>query len=145
MDCYIFDIDGTLADGAHRVQHLLNKPKRWDLYNAGMAEDAVFQHVAKLCRQLSQLVPIIYCTGREDVFRSVTLDWLQRHELAFHTALCMRKAKDYRSDDVIKLEMLHEIRALGYNPLMAFDDRNRVVVMWRANGVPCAQVAEGDF
>jgi len=28
---------------------------------------------------------------------------------------------------------------------MAFDDRNRVVATWRANGVPCAQVAEGDF
>jgi hypothetical protein len=28
---------------------------------------------------------------------------------------------------------------------MAFDDRSQVVKMWRKRGVPCAQVADGDF
>jgi hypothetical protein len=28
---------------------------------------------------------------------------------------------------------------------MAFDDRNSVVKMWRDLGIPCAQVADGDF
>ena len=26
-----------------------------------------------------------------------------------------------------------------------FDDRDKVVQMWRENGVPCFQVAKGDF
>lgn len=145
MDCYIFDIDGTLANGEHRVHHLAGKPKRWDLYNAAMAADTVHEHVATLCRQLSAIAPIIYCTGREAVFRDVTLAWLARNKLDFHAALHMRRAKDYRGDDVVKFDMLEAIRGAGYNPTMAFDDRNRVVAMWRANGVPCAQVAEGDF
>lgn len=29
--------------------------------------------------------------------------------------------------------------------VMTFDDRDRVVAMWRRNGVVCAQVAPGDF
>ena len=29
--------------------------------------------------------------------------------------------------------------------VMVFDDRDRVVNMWRRNGVVCAQVAPGDF
>lgn len=33
----------------------------------------------------------------------------------------------------------------GYEPIMAFDDRDRVVKMWRDAGIPCAQVAPGDF
>jgi hypothetical protein len=33
----------------------------------------------------------------------------------------------------------------GFEPIMVFDDRNRVVKALRAAGVPCAQVAEGDF
>ena len=28
---------------------------------------------------------------------------------------------------------------------LAFDDRDRVVAMWREEGVPCFQVAPGDF
>jgi len=45
----------------------------------------------------------------------------------------------------VKREMLDRIRADGYNPIMAFEDRSRVVKMWREAGIPCAQVAEGDF
>ena len=59
--------------------------------------------------------------------------------------LYMRADGDFRSDDIIKAELLAKVRADGYEPIMAFDDRNQVVRMWRANGVPCAQVAEGDF
>jgi hypothetical protein len=57
----------------------------------------------------------------------------------------MRKKGDYRDDAVVKIELLQQIRADGFNPLIAFDDRNRVVDAWRANGIICAQVAPGDF
>ena len=57
----------------------------------------------------------------------------------------MRKAGDHRNDDILKIEMLAEVRAEGYDPIMAFDDRDRVVAAWRAAGVPCAQVAPGAF
>ena len=33
----------------------------------------------------------------------------------------------------------------GFNPTMAFDDRQQVVDMWRERGLTVAQVAEGDF
>jgi hypothetical protein len=57
----------------------------------------------------------------------------------------MRKAGDHRDDDILKIELLAEMRRDGYTPIMVFDDRNRVVKAWRSAGVPCAQVAEGDF
>jgi hypothetical protein len=57
----------------------------------------------------------------------------------------MRKEGDHRDDDIIKLELLEQVRADGFEPIMAFDDRNRVVAAWRSAGVPCAQVAPGDF
>ena len=57
----------------------------------------------------------------------------------------MRKAGDFRDDDIIKVELLHELAEDKFKPIMAFDDRNRVVKAWRAAGIPCAQVAEGDF
>jgi hypothetical protein len=57
----------------------------------------------------------------------------------------MRPEKDRRDDDIIKFELLHKLREDGWDPVMAFDDRDRIVRMWRANGIPCLQVAEGDF
>jgi hypothetical protein len=57
----------------------------------------------------------------------------------------MRPKGDYRDDGVIKFELLQKIREDGFNPTIAFDDRNRVVDMWRTNGIICAQVAPGDF
>jgi hypothetical protein len=41
--------------------------------------------------------------------------------------------------------MLDKIRLDGYNPTLVFDDRSRVVEMWRKNGIKCFQVAEGNF
>jgi hypothetical protein len=32
------------------------------------------------------------------------------------------------------------LRASGFLPLMAFDDQPEICAMWRAAGVPCAQV-----
>ena len=57
----------------------------------------------------------------------------------------MRAEGDYRADDVVKGELLDRILADGYHPELVFDDRTRVVNMWRARGIMCAQVAEGDF
>ena len=57
----------------------------------------------------------------------------------------MRKTKDYRDDGVVKLELLEQIRKNGFNPVIAFEDRDRVVKVWRDAGLICAQVAPGDF
>ena len=35
----IFDIDGTLADVSERSQHSKKKPKNWDAFFQGMAQD----------------------------------------------------------------------------------------------------------
>jgi hypothetical protein len=47
----------------------------------------------------------------------------------------------------VKQDMLHEIlKTLDKeNILFTVDDRQKVVDMWRANGLTCLQVAEGNF
>ncbi len=87
---------------------------------------------------------IVLCTGRQEQHRAVTEEWLARHHVPF-AYLYMRPTEDYRDDTEIKAELLTKILKDGWRPIMAFDDRNKVVAMWRRLGVPCAQVAEGDF
>ena len=57
----------------------------------------------------------------------------------------MREHRDYTADDELKRGWLIKSRDAGRAPDLVFDDRQRVVDMWRAEGIPCFQVAPGDF
>jgi hypothetical protein len=50
-----------------------------------------------------------------------------------------------RPDDVVKAELLGKIITDGFDPTVAFDDRNQVVNKWRELGIHCYQVRTGDF
>jgi phosphoglycolate phosphatase-like HAD superfamily hydrolase len=147
MRCYIFDIDGTLADCSHRLPHIQKQPKDWRAFFAAVADDAPIQHVIDLAMDLaSGGAEIVYVSGRSDECREETVRWLERVGAPDPFGrLYMRKEGDHRDDDIVKAEILVALRSDGLEPVMAFDDRNRVVAQWRRNGVPCAQVAYGDF
>lgn len=141
----VFDIDGTLADIAHRRHYVASKPKNWKAFNAGMANDLVNYEIRFLLKTFHDLGhTIILCSGRESAMRDVTEEWLFQHEIPF-TKLLMRKHGDYRADNFVKVELLAEIRAEFGEPYLWFDDRNQVVDAIRAEGVRVLQVAPGDF
>jgi phosphoglycolate phosphatase-like HAD superfamily hydrolase len=144
--CYIFDIDGTLANNSHRTHHLQKQPKDWDAYHALAQDDTPIAHIVNLVKEFRS-EQIVYCSGRHTGQKDLTVRWLQQvcGLAAVPRRLYMRNEGDHRPDHIIKLELLAQIRADGFEPIMAFDDRNSVVKMWRDAGVPCAQVAEGDF
>jgi phosphoglycolate phosphatase-like HAD superfamily hydrolase len=145
----ICDIDGTIADLSHRRKWIAEKPKNWKKFFEEMAHDLPIQPVIRVITDLHKAGNfIIFCSGRPDVWEFLTREWLDNyfgHNLGRLSPLYMRKTKDYRPDDIVKFELLQKIRADGFNPSIAFDDRQRVVDMWRKNGIICAQVAEGNF
>ena len=54
---------------------------------------------------------------------------------------------DHTPDDVLKLSWYTEFLSIGERERLVciFDDRNKVVSMWRSLGVTCIQVNYGDF
>jgi len=48
----IFDIDGTLADVSERIHHVSKKPKNWNAFFAGMAQDKAIHSMVRLCNIL---------------------------------------------------------------------------------------------
>ena len=48
MRCYIFDIDGTIADLSHRLPHIQKTPKDWTAFFASVADDVPIEHTIKL-------------------------------------------------------------------------------------------------
>jgi hypothetical protein len=169
----IFDVDGTLADGSHRQHHLASKPRNWKAYQAARNEDTPHEDIIDLFKLYSTSINKQYriniCTGRGEDEREDTVSWLERYgifegqkwanmrlddmnkvqdeywPIGIYYGLYMRTAGDYRSDDIIKLELLEQMRAQGFNPVLAIDDRDRVVKAWRAAGLRCIQVREGAF
>lgn len=145
MKVYLFDIDGTIADLSHRLHHIQSTPKDWDGFFAGCHADRPIPHIIQMAQDLASTGKgIVYVSGRSDQCRSETAAWLTSNGLP-DGPLYMRAAGDHREDNQVKGELLDRLRGDGFDPIMAFDDRNQVVKMWRERGVPCAQVAEGDF
>lgn len=153
-DAIIFDLDGTLADLSHRLHFISNGNRDWDSFFAACKDDAPIPHMVQLYRMLKEAKvsdtttfskhTLIVASGRSDSCRYDTAMWMLDNGI-ITKHLYMRKEGDHRSDYQVKQEILEQIKADGFNPIMAFDDRDQVVKMWRDNEVPCAQVAPGDF
>lgn len=139
----IFDIDGTLADISERVHHVRKKPKNWNAFNAGMAQDKAIRSMVRLCNILYAAGSrIVLCSGRNEKKRPETVEWLESQGVKYHELL-LRKDEDYRSAVVIKREML---QTMDKNKILfVVEDRNRVVEMWRSEGLVCLRPAPGEF
>ncbi len=145
--CWIFDLDGTLANGDHRVHHILKTPRDWDSFYAECGADAPIRHNIEILLSVGERHEVFIVTGRGAQVRAQTMAWLAQHIFPFtEEDVYMRAVGDHRDDAVIKIEALEAIRARGYEPLAAFEDRDRSVAAWRAAGIPCLQVTDkGNF
>jgi predicted kinase len=132
--CVIVDVDGTLAQMNGR------SPYAWDQVHTDTPNTMVVQVV----NSLAQRHAIVVLSGRDGSCASATFDWLVKHGLTF-TALKTRTAGDNRSDYIIKQELLEQHVLPKYDPVLAIDDRQQVVDLWREQGIECWQVAQGRF
>ena len=87
---------------------------------------------------------IIITSARNERHRDVTKLQLKNAGIQYD-AMYLRDDGDFRPDDIVKAELLGKIITDGYDPTVAFDDRNQVVKKWRELGIKCYQVREGDF
>lgn len=142
---FIFDIDGTLADVEHRRHFVTGEKKDFERFNKECVYDPVKPNVANIARILEGAGHIVICvSGRNIIMKKETEAWLKTFDIRY-TELFMRAEKDFRHDTEVKEEFLKIIEE-KYSPICAiFDDRKRVVDMWRAKGYTCLQVAEGNF
>ena len=170
----VFDLDGTLADGTHREHFITGKNHDWDAYFEACDGDTLIWPVINtfialhegIGRNCHRHIIEIWSGRHEGENKSVrrkTVQWLYDalgmsiagirengpHPDFFYSDpildLRMRPYKDYTPDQDLKKAWLDAARAQGREPHLVFDDRQKVVDMWRAEGIPCFQVAPGDF
>ena len=151
--CIIVDIDGTLADGSHRSHHVRRtnpdgskRKPNWTAYNETMEDDVLIPEVRSLVMAFhGRGTVIVLCSGREgcEIKRPKTERWITKHQIP-HNDLFMRVKGDYRSDDIVKEEILDNLILPKYTPLFAVDDRKRVKRMWVRRGIFVFDVNQHD-
>lgn len=136
-ECVIFDVDGTLKTIGDRSPYDFTK----------VLNDPANPHVQELLRMYKAAgKKIVIVTGREYSVQCChdTLESLSRDGVEWDDFF-MRKEGDQRHDIDVKEEILYNQILNKYRPVLAVDDRDTPVGMWRMNGIPCLQVNYGDF
>jgi len=153
----IFDLDGTLADIEDR-RKLSTKTgeMNWDeFFNPKNIEmDKPNTPVIMMFQALKAFgYNIAIFSGRSASTKQATFDWLEKHGVGNWDRLKLRPEKHpfkFMPDDKLKLHWFNETfvdpEDMDEAEVVAvFDDRDKVVNMWREIGLTCMQVAPGNF
>ena len=150
----IFDLDGTLAiiDERRKLSTKENGKMDWGTFfdpeniNLDKPNLPVIK-MAQLLAESGHMVAIL--SGRSKGTRLTTKSWLNRHKVPYHVLKMRPTSKEwmFMPDDELKQHWLDTLFP-GDNKdsvVVVFDDRQKVVDMWRKNGLTCMQVAPGNF
>jgi len=169
----VCDLDGTLCNCEHR-RHFVTREcvncggtetqffrkrgkfcaacgermpqKDWETFKHKLVDDTPNMAVATVLNAMKQTgYAIIFATGRDERFREMTESWLKKWSIVRHNELYMRPNDDNRDDVDIKRTILDQMLEDKYQPVVIFDDRDRVVQMWRDLDYTCFQVAPINF
>ena len=146
----IADLDGTIALIEHRRHWLdaerhpeMTSDERWRKFFAESVNDqpnSPVIHTLQALRCAGYYIHVF--SGRSDEVREETIDWLEVFNVPYDH-LRMRAADDFTPDEELKRQWIAKYDLAQI--LCVFDDRQKVVDMWRSLGLACFQVAQGDF
>lgn len=137
----VFDLDGTLADCRHRVHYVRDGNRDWDSFFAECVNDPpIATTFAALGAHDWAGHQVEIWSARSDVVEVQTRAWLARYGIDPALLTHMRSAGDTQPDVDLKRKWLLALHP-DERPDIVYDDRQRVVDMWREEGVTCFQVA----
>lgn len=141
-DCYVFDIDGCLADNCGE-----RNPFDW----SKVINDKPIKSIVKILDDLNNqnewkiFTPIYICSGRDEVCAEDTKLWFSKYvDDSSHFKFMFRPKGDMRPDWIIKQEMAFEISKTN-NISAWFDDRLQVTRHLRQLGLKVLNVEHNNF
>ncbi len=138
----VFDIDGVLADAAHRQYLVTGVRRNWDLFFEMCGKDDLIEPVATTGRLLSPDLHVILLTARPSWVARETIEWCARNDVRWDL-LIMREYGDYSMARDFKDFSVSELRQFGFELELAFEDDKRNVDMFEQRGIPCVYIHSG--
>ena len=145
----IFDLDGTLAivDKRRELATKSNGKMDWDIFfdPENISLDEPNWPVVKVARMFDKnKFDVVIFSGRSDRTIDATVTWLNNHSIPFELIAMREKKEHFVPDEILKKEWLDTLVNVD-DVFAVFDDRQKVVDMWRKNGLTTFQVDKGDF
>ncbi len=93
---------------------------------------------------------IVIFSGRSKATKDETTDWLKKFAVPFNVLKMRPTSRDFQfmPDDDLKKKWFNDLFPTQKDiddVVCVFDDRQKVVDMWRDMGLTCMQVAPGNF
>ena len=134
MTIVVFDIDGVLADAAHRQHFLEQRPKDWDGFFAAVGGDAVIEAGRALLLSAAEHSEIVLVSGRPERTRAATERWLMDNAMGAPRVI-LRADSDFRPAPAVKADLLASFEQ-GGDIAAIFDDDGAVVKALAEKGYP---------
>lgn len=155
-ECAACNSTGRLFNGSTPVccdvcEGKVRRKPDWRAFFAACVDDSPnWPVISTMMALLRAGADVHIWSGRSAEVMNETIAWLQRHVTddvdLDELQLVMRREGDFTPDEQLKAAWLDAMTEYDRRRLVAvFDDRQKVVEMWRARGVACFQVAPGDF
>lgn len=141
----MIDVDGVLADGNHRQRFLDQRPRDWKSFFAAAHGDAPIAEVIDQLAAFDPTVTVVLCTSRVHWIRDDTLAWLERHGVHWHWLIMRAKSDGGFTSVQFKRRSVGELRAAGYELLLAVDDDPRNIAMFEDEGIVTSYVHSGYY
>lgn len=141
--CYIWDIDGTIAQRINRSPFDYTKVST-DIPKANI--QTLYQHIYTSESEFrEQRAMFFFITGRDESCRKETEEWLKKYNFR-HDGLFMRLLGRRDIDATIKLKHYKEHIQGKYEVIAVFEDQNRCVELYKNHlKLTCLQVDNGKF
>ena len=140
----VVDIDGVLSDASKR-QHYIESPRQdWRAFFEACGEDPVIEEVHTLLELLDPALQVVLLTARPHRIAYLTEAWLRHYDIRWDL-LITRPWGDYDLARDFKQSTVWELRAVGFELMLAFEDDRRNVAMFRSEGIPCLYVHSGYY
>ncbi|MGE0141241.1 MAG: hypothetical protein AB7R77_25860 [Ilumatobacteraceae bacterium] len=130
--CVLVDIDGVLSDASQR-QHYLNNAegtRDWKGFFGAVGDDLPLPAVPALLGILDPTLTVVLLSARPSWVFATTVDWLHRHGMRWDL-LILRGDDDVVHAAEFKRGVLFELREAGWEVVLAIDDDERIIDMYR--------------
>ena len=138
------DVDGVRSDASGRQYHLHGAERDWSAFFEASVDDPPIPEGIRLVERLCDGRTVVLLTARPAGLADTTLAWLERHGIRWDL-LAMRRDGDRGSSPDVKRALLADLRADGYEPVLAVDDDPRNLVMYRCEGVSTVYLYSGYY
>ncbi len=143
----ILDLDGVISDGTHRQHYLRGSRKDFRGFFEAAPGDPPYESGLALAASIADDHTVGILTARPAYMFDGTRRWLAAHDVR-HDLLILRpeRGRGARGPSAdFKRHELSRLRAAGYQITVAIDDDERIIAMYRSEGVFALYVHSGYY